>query len=178
MRSTEPSERPARSPAACTAAASEGSAGIAENRGGDLPPVAAHDFARCAAALREKDTPHIARKERIGEDLFKIVDEMRASECRNPGDLVLAVILEIEAVGRHGLKKTLRAHPIARRLAQIDSRRVVMAKACLVADDKGDDPLAGAAKQKFARPGKWHGAANPGAINITLEALPDRLTVG
>ena len=78
---------------------------------------------------------------------------------------------------RVGAEEALRRHPVACRLAQIDARRIVVAVAGLVADDKGGDSLPSATAQELARPGKRHRAADAGAVDMALKALPGQFAI-
>jgi 2-polyprenyl-3-methyl-5-hydroxy-6-metoxy-1,4-benzoquinol methylase len=139
------------------------------------------DVAALCAGRGEQDAPDAGGEARIGENLLEIVDEMGAAECGDAGEFLRPIVLEKDVVGGQGAvlgaEEALCRHPAARRFVQVDTRRIVVAVAGLVADDKGGDSILGATPQEPDRSGKRHGGADTGAVDMALKALPAELAL-
>ncbi|HWM84138.1 MAG TPA: hypothetical protein VNQ56_18920 [Pseudolabrys sp.] len=104
---------------------------------------------------------------------------MRKTKRRDPCDFLAPSRLEkYVLLGQsEPVEKTLRAHPFARRVTQIETIRIEMPKLGLVADDDDRNAALAATLQEIADPIEHQRIRDPPAINNTLQPLPFGFTV-
>src|SRR5262249_41375649 len=123
-----------------------------------------------------------ARKRRVGEHLLQIVNEMRAADLGDAGDLVLPCVLEIDAIGRNavtgGPKESALRHPCPRGIAQVDAIRIVVAKFGFVTDDDHRHVVLPAAPEKSVDTLNHFRLPKTFSINLSLQLLPRQFALG
>src|ERR1700733_570953 len=101
--------------------------------------------------LGEQNTLHVGRESRIEQNLLEVIDEVRTGERGDPGKLLRpAAFKKYVQCGdtELSLHQAVRRHPLARRVAQVDTLRVVMSVFGLVTDNRHRAPFRPATAEK------------------------------
>src|SRR6202034_4138587 len=111
---------------------------------------------------------------------FEIVNEMGQTQRGDAAELLGLRTFEIDAAGTDGViarEQTLRSHPVERRLAKIDTRRVEMAVLGLMTDNGHHTAFVAAAAKKGRKTRSPRRVRDTLTVNVALNGLPAELAV-